>query len=266
MKRIAIAAIFWTSAVSAAPANVDRCAQAAEDGQRLRDDNKLRGARDKFLECGSESCPLVIRKDCIRWKTELDAAIPNVVVRAVDKRGRDVSGAKIVVDGVSVRDRIDGTGVALDPGEHVIGVVATSGAKVDQKVVLVRSEHDRVITLSFDVSLETNGNAVVDAPLPPAPPPPEKNYAPAIMLGSAAVISLGVFTALDITAWGKYKDLENGCGQTKSCTDDEVSTNRTQFRIAGVALAAGVVLGVAAAYFFVRPPVRLTAGGFRTTF
>ena len=276
MKRFAwVAAIIaGASSAQAAPPNaaVDRCAQAAEDGQRLRDDSKLRGARDKFLECGAESCPVVVRRDCNRWKLEIDAAIPTLVVRAVDSRGRDVSGVKVVLDGATTSERVDGKNVPVDPGEHTVSIVAKDGTKVDQAIVVLRSERDRVVTLAFDRALDPEGAPLLTAALAPTPAP-VKSYALPIFLGGAAVLSLGVFTLFDLTAWGHYRDQEDGCGKTPAgCSKSDDDTIRTQFRVAGVSLAAGVVLGAVAGYFFAFPPektpvsVAFTGNGIRGSF
>ena len=256
------ASSFFSFSAAAGPPTVDRCAQAAEDGQKLRDESKLKGARDKFLECGSEACPAVVRRDCIRWKGELDNAIATVVVRAVDKRAQDVSGAKLLVDGVNVKDRLDGGAVPVDPGEHTLTVIASSGAKAEQRVVLSRTEHDRVVTLTFDRELNTDGAALGSGAGVIVPPTePQKSYVLPIFLGGAAVLSLGVFAAFDATAWSKYKNLEDGCGMTAAgCSSSDTNTVRTQFRIAGVTLVAGLILGAVAGYFFAFPPEQKTPG------
>lgn len=266
MRRLAIALVLsslsFAAAANAAPGG-DQCARAAEEGQRLRDDAKLRAARPQFLECSRESCPAFIRNDCIKWLAEADAALPTVSVRARDSRGMDITGAKLDIDGVVVAESLKGQSIQLDPGEHMITVTARAGDKLGQKVVVVRGERDRILTFSFDRALEPDGRAVdgtgprvVQLPSGARDTPPSDgaSYALPITFTTIAVVGLATFTALDIHAYGRYSDLKDGCGATKSCTREDVSGLSGEFVGAAIALGVGLASAGLATYFFLTMP------------
>jgi hypothetical protein len=65
---------------------IDACIAAAEEGQHLRLEGELTFAREKFLACSHVECPAVLRADCTRWLSELEAVKPPVVVPAAPRR------------------------------------------------------------------------------------------------------------------------------------------------------------------------------------
>src|SRR4051794_37283699 len=84
------------------------CGKAAEEAQALRDGGQLQAALDKLVRCSADHCPVVVRKDCVTWMDQVEKAIPSVIVNAVDSRGHDVMGVRVIVDGKVVRERLDG--------------------------------------------------------------------------------------------------------------------------------------------------------------
>jgi len=58
----------------------------------------------------------MIKKDCLRWSSEVDRAMPTVIFTAKDPAGQDMVDVRVFVDGQKVADRIDGRPAALDPG------------------------------------------------------------------------------------------------------------------------------------------------------
>jgi hypothetical protein len=76
-------AVSIARAAAADPPPKAACAHAAEDGQRLRTEGKLREARESFTACAAERCPALVRSDCSGWLAEVEAAVPTVVIRAI---------------------------------------------------------------------------------------------------------------------------------------------------------------------------------------
>jgi hypothetical protein len=99
---------------------VRACIASSTNGQTLRNQGKLVAARDEMIACARDACPAIVRSHCARWLTEIDAAIPSVVVRAVDASGADMIGAKLAIDGRAVK--LDGQAVRLDPGPHTVAI------------------------------------------------------------------------------------------------------------------------------------------------
>lgn len=264
-----VALLALTTARPARAANA--CVTAAGNAQDLRDANRLREARAALLVCSQRTCNNVVRADCERWLREVDAQTPSLVVRATDARGRDVLGARVMID--DSPSELDGHPVTVDPGQRRVRVVARSGAVAEQRVLVALGEKARVVEMKFDVPLEEDGTAHVAPVGPPTeekktpPPAQDKPGVAPYVLGGAGVAALLVFTYLEVSGHSAFSDLENGCGRTRSCTDAEIDPVKSKFVGAGVSLGIGLVaIGAAVITYVVgRPskvPVNL-ARGFR---
>src|SRR5215471_13311683 len=89
-------------ALLAPPARADeasRCIKAAEDAQVQRDAGHLMSALDDLVICARDVCPIVVRQDCVSWLPQVEATLPSVLVHAVDARGADVVGVRVLIDG-----------------------------------------------------------------------------------------------------------------------------------------------------------------------
>jgi tetratricopeptide (TPR) repeat protein len=79
--------------------------------------------------------------------------------------------------------------------------------------------------------------------VPPPPAKAEPNRLPAfIALGVGGALGGGALVT-GILAKGKYDDAKSGCGRTRSCTDDQLSSSRT-LAITSTVLTGAAVLGV----------------------
>lgn len=220
------------------------CVKAAEEAQSLRDAGHLRASLDKLVRCSAEDCPLVVRKDCISWMDQVEKSLSSVIVHATDGRGKDVIGVRVIVDGTVVRERLDGRELVLDPGEHRFRLEVHGAAPLAQDVLLSQGERNRILRVQFDAPLGTNGEPVTR---------PDEHVAPAtdvrgiagyglLGLGGAALVGFGL---LEIVAQGEYRTLRDGCGTTRACSSEDLSSTQTKFDLAKVALGVGVVsLGV----------------------
>lgn len=253
----AIAAVLALSMVTSSARADDKivCANASENGQKLRDDGKLMKARQEFLVCARDVCPQIIKKDCVDWLQTSEENLPTVVLGAKDSHGQDVMTAHVTFDGVTLADRLDGKAVFVDPGMHTFRFEIPGEKPIEQQMVIHEGEKNRLVSVSL-------APAVV-APPPPAggnpggvtPPPPEpeqkKSKVPAIIVGGAGIATVvagGVFYFL---ALGDYNNLKDGCGKTHTCTNDDTSPVQTKadisyvlFGVGGALVITGVVLYV----------------------
>lgn len=266
-----VALLALTTARPARAANA--CVTAAGNAQDLRNANRLREARAALLVCSQRTCNTVVRADCERWLREVDGQTPSLVVRATDARGRDVLGARVMID--DAPSTLDGNPVAVDPGQRRVRVVARSGAVAEQRVLVALGEKARVVELKFDVALEEDGTAYVapsptvkEATLPPASVAAKETPGVApYVIGGVGVAALLVFTYFEVSGHSAFSDLENGCGRTRSCTDAEIDPVKSKFVGAGVSLGVGLVaLGAAVITYVVGRPTKATVNlsrGFR---
>jgi hypothetical protein len=255
---VASAFVFFASVAQAAPS---ACVQANQDAQDLRNKGQLREARAQLLVCANKSCNAVIRGDCEKWLKEVDEETPSIVVRVVDSRGQDVLGAKVTVD--DARIELDGKPVSVDPGQRAIKARAKSGDVAETKVLVVQREKARVIEVKFPNELSPDGTRPEATPSgdgsnPPSHPPrgdstpttPPSRTIP-ITLGAIGGVAIVAFAFFEIAGQSAYSDLENGCGRTKSCTDNEIDPVKSKFVAAGVSLGVGILaLGAAAVVYF----------------
>src|SRR5438552_19090580 len=74
------------------------CVNAADAAQRLRNANKLLEARANLQICARDVCPSIVRSDCTRWRAEVEASVPTVVLRAQDAHGQELTDVKVMLD------------------------------------------------------------------------------------------------------------------------------------------------------------------------
>jgi hypothetical protein len=239
------------------------CTGAANEAQDLRAANRLRDARVQLLICSRPTCNSVVRSGCEKWLKEIDEQQPSIVVRAVDARGRDVLGARAMIDDVAIE--LDGSAAPVDPGQHVVRLKAKSGDVAERPVLVALGEKARVIELRFGSALAQDGTRASDDATASSDSPRDKDRAeaetpktdpvPLVLLGTG-VVAAAVFVVFEVIGQKNYSDLENGCYRDKSCKPEQVDPVRTQFVIAGISLGVSAVAFAAAAlmHFAAKPP------------
>ena len=229
-----------------------QCVDAYKQAQVLRKSGDYVTARDQLLICSRESCPPIVKQDCVPWLGELTRGIASVVVQATDASGKALSTAKVSVDGKVVATTLDGRPIDVSPGTHTIRIEAEGAPAVERSVVLKEGEKKRAVKVELEVV---------------APPPPPKSTEPlaptsrpvpvgAIVVGVVGVVGVGVFATLGLIGTARKSDLD-AC--KPNCNPADVDTVRTQFIAADVALAVGgVALASAVVWILLRPEVKET--------
>jgi hypothetical protein len=271
---VAVAAALSLSCprAKADPPTKAQCVEANTRAQDLRRAGKHSAARQALVLCTDPACPAVVRNDCTHRLDELEKVQPTIVFVARDAAGNDVSAVKVTVDGAPLTDRLDGSELRVDPGEHVFTFTVAGQAPFMKKLVLVVGDKDR----REPITVLTASSA--PAPPPPAPPEarpvaPSTTAAPTIAtspsaggmgtqkilgltaggLGVAGVALGSVFGVLASAASSQQK---SDCPSATSCPShgtalSEHSTMTTDGAVSTVAFAAGaVLLATGAALFF----------------
>lgn len=252
MTRLRLAAIAVGLIFVASEARADKlstCLSAVDAGQSLRFSGKLREARARFITCAAPSCPHVVRTDCARWATEIEASTPTLVVTA-SLDGHDVSDVSVTIDGESRQSSIDGIALPIDPGQHVIR--GTRGSEtVEERIVVAEGEKNRKLALTFPS----------ERPAPPVgPPPPSASVAPAgnnprvlpLVLAGVGTVALGGFAYFGITGKNDYGALERTCAP--ACTDRQVDAVHGKLLIADIALVVSAVSYASAVVLWLTAP------------
>lgn len=233
-----VAALGAASAPAGAAVDKAACLDAHQDAQKLRNEGRLRDAREKLLVCAAEACPSLVKVDCERWLPEVEHDLPTVVVRVQDESGVDVTDATLTIDGKATP--LDGKPIALDPGVHAFETTRGSGdsASVVKQQVLVRvGEQNRVVDVHFGAqSKKDESTSSGPSPLP-------------WILGGVGVVALGGAAYFGLHARSRLNELRDTCAP--QCDPADKPAIQRELVISDVLLGAGVVsLGVAT-YLFV---------------
>lgn len=195
-------------------------------------DGKLTAAQQQLLTCSQASCPAAVSRECAKWLEEIKQSLPSIVVIAKGVDGEDVTDVTVFVDGQQIAESLTGRAVPLDPGSHVLRFEHRSETPVEQTLVVREGVKNRAVEVSFggDAAGARTGGAG-----------PSERSAPigAYVLGAVGLASLGVFTGLAVAGTSEVEDLRDTCGQTSSCTDDEIDSARETLIIGDVFLGVG---------------------------
>jgi hypothetical protein len=244
---------------------------ANASAQDLRRDGKLSEAREQLRICNDPKCPGIVRTDCTKRLDELEAAQPTVVFDAKDGAGADLSAVKVTVDGKVLTERLGGSALQVNPGEHTFTFEVAGQPPVTRHLVLREGEKDRheQVVLGAPVSAQPTPSATAALPATPLEVSPgaaqshgglgtQKTLG--LVVGGVGVAGLvvgGIFGVLTASAISAQK---NDCASATNCTNyaqaqSDHSTWSTDGTISTVAFIAGgaLVAGGAVLFFTAKP-------------
>lgn len=262
---VVTAALVWAPEIHAQ----DRvaCLRAYDEGQAARDERRLTRARAAFTTCASSSCPGVLRKDCLVWLDEVDMAMPSLVLRAVDGRGRDRADVRVELDGSLLMSELDGKAVAVDPGAHTLVIRAKGLPPAEQELVIAEGEKNRVLVVHLPEPETTPADTDVSSPraAPETPRPPSRSLVVPLVLSGASVLALSAAGYFYWTGIQGGEALRDDCGSpTPSCSRRDVDDVHTKLLVGDVLLGAGLVAAAGLVlYLILSPPSSVAARGAR---
>jgi hypothetical protein len=220
---------------AAAADRVQECIGEHVEAQLLRKQGRLVEARARLLECAQTTCPALVRDECAVLGREVEAALPSVVLGAVDADGQPTSEPMVSIDGSWELVPLDGGSLRLDPGEHRLRFQHPDGTLRDVELVLAESEHDRRVVADFR-STPASGGARG-----------ERRWPSSVLLVSAGVATaaLGSFTYFALSGRSVQDDLEQCKPNCENRAD--IDRMRSRYLIADISLGLALVsLGVGA--------------------
>jgi hypothetical protein len=256
-----------TTVLAADPTTAD-CLSASESSLKLRGEHKLRDARNHALVCAAANCPADVRNECLRRVEQVNAAMPTIVFEAKDGAGNDLVAVRVSMDGENLADRLEGSAISLDPGEHTFRFEMEGKPPVEKKLVIHEGEkdrHERVVvdggTASAAAPVATPA-PVSSASAPAAASPTSAAATPAswssqktiaIVVGGAGVVGLvvgGIFGSIASSKWSDAKSECSGssCPQYQQALSDHdaassaATVSTVSFIVGGLAVAGGAVL------------------------
>jgi hypothetical protein len=204
----------------------------------------------------------MVRDDCTKRLDELENAQPAIVFDAKDASGRDVSLVQVTLDGHPITERLDGTALQVDPGEHVFVFTAPGQAPVTQAFVLKEGDKERRerILIGAGATAPLSGESLAISTSPQTAPGSRGGMGPQKILGLVAggmgvagLAAGGVFTALSISEGNQQqKDCPtSSCGvHDHALATSDHSTGETEQTVSIVGFAAGGALLVGGAILF----------------
>jgi hypothetical protein len=244
-----VAVLIMAPSARAESPTKSECVAANETAQDLRTTGKLRAARQKLAICTADSCPGPIREDCAQRLQEVDAALPSLMIEAVDVNGHDLTTVRVVMDGAPLVTQLGGTAIAVDPGEHRFEFDAEGFNRKSDTILVREGQRNR----SFRVVLE----ATPQQPVPATDGSMMRNLG--IGVGAAGVVGIVVGSILGFVAKSTYDHaFQYECGSNvTTCTQEGANDGVTAHNQAALA-TAGFVLGGAllvagAAFYFTAP-------------
>lgn len=278
---VAAAGVLWSPRLDAAEPTVADCLAATEASLESGNEHHLRTERTQLLVCAAATCPIDIRKECVRRIEEVNAAIPTILFEAKDATGNDLSAVKVTMDGVPIAERLEGVPLSIDPGPHIFVFEAAGHLAVTRRFVLRESEKDRRERIVFgaaraagatpqNTAVSGEPTATMQAPFfsPTAESTKEglgTQKVLGVTAGGVGVAALAVGSAFGLAAISKKDRAQEECPNlcaTQSQVDDwrdaktagNVAT--ALFVAGGVALAGGAILWFTAP----APAPNVTAG------
>jgi hypothetical protein len=260
-----------------APPTMSECLSANESAIALRSEHRLRQAREQALICAATSCPGEVRDACLLRVRDLNAAIPSIVFLAKDDGGRDLVAATVSMDGEQIGDRLDGTAIPVDPGQHKFVFEVPGRPPIERSLVVSEGQKDRRETITI---ASTSATLVPASPLgartgssailPPASggahvgpasadaPSGEGRRIAGVIVGAMGVVGLalgGVFGGIAESKWSSAKAYCDG--MPVSCTASQGSTGfqdehsaSTMATLSTVSLITGGVLATGGVVIF----------------
>lgn len=256
---VALLGFAWSSLPALAAASEptkNECIDANETAQSLRKNGKILEAEQRLRVCVAASCPGPVRDDCAQRLTEVRSATPTIVFVVKDDADQDLSAVHVTMDGAPLVDNLDGTAIALDPGEHRFVFEADGRMKEERTLLMHEGEkdrHERIVLVRSPPIVTPPVNAPVAAE-----PPPVSNGNPrriaGIAVGAAGAVGVVIGSVFGILAKSTYDHAftecdskPNGCnsngnGQADGQTAHHQATVSTVAFVAGAALLGGGAL------------------------
>ena len=235
-------AVTGTPHLAVAESDGSACATTAEEAQELRTEHKLREAQQKLLTCAQPTCPAIVRTDCMQWLSEVEKAMPTVVIKASGPTYREIIAVRVWLDGVLLFDRLNGLAHPVNPGVHQFRYEVDGMIPIEEQVVIREGEERRMLVVQFQAMPDTGystSNSVEPAKVRRTPVIP-------FVLGGVGLAALGSFAYFGIKGRAEASDLESGCGVTKTCSNAQIDQVRRKLQIADVSLGVSLIsLGIA---------------------
>jgi hypothetical protein len=234
-----------------------QCIDAHANGQVARGQGELLQAKQLFLSCAADGCPQVIRDDCAKFGSEVEAALPSVVVVARTSSGQDLPSATVRIDEAGDALPVDGRALSINPGRHVFKIATPDGSTAAVTTVIREAEKYQRVVAQVAVRAQPASDT-------PEPEPNERGVSPLVyVFGGMGLVAASSFTYFALDGRSKEKTLDK-CAP--DCARSDVDAMRRSYLIGDVSLGVAVAsLGVGAYFLFRSPAPSQSSGANRVS-
>jgi hypothetical protein len=261
-------ALAFASAPAAADLTKDQCIDANGKGQELRREGMFSAARVQLRQCGTPSCPAMVRDDCARRLDELERAQPTIVFEVKDAAGVDLIDVRVSVDGQPLVAHLSGKPVNVDPGAHEFTFEVAGKPPVTERILVSEGEvgrREHVVVGAAPVAATPAAAPPSSAPLStaesasPSTPPSAGLGARKVIglsIGGAGIVGVGVGAVFGLMASSAWSHAKSACGGDPTQCKNVVSgtsyrdTTQTDGTISTIGFIAGGALVAAGAIVF----------------
>lgn len=224
------------------------CAAAYQSTQAARRDGHLVRARREALACAAAACPAHLVRDCTTAAAELEALIPTVIIDVQSEDETKIADATFTIDGETERHPAGGRALAVDPGQHIVHVVAPGWQPGTVRFTSSERERD----LRVVVTLARTPAAVAAKPTTQPASPDDGEPMLAYVAAGVGGFALAGAAFFGWQGLGIRRDL-NELGCKPNCPSAQVDEMRTDFLLADILLGTSLVSLAGALYLFLAP-------------
>ncbi len=254
-------------------ATTNKCIAANEGAIRFRTEHKFRQAREQAIVCAADTCPGAIREVCRKRVTDLDAAIPTIVFEVKDARGRDLDQVRVTMDGEPLVDRLDGTAIAVDPGEHAFVFEAADAPRLERHLLLYEGAKGRREAMAIEQPAAPLAPVATTAPATmerePSPHGLGTRKIVGLTMAGAGVVGVALGAVFGIETMSAWSSVKTACrpGGPGACPDanrPSVTSDHDNARFDGTVstiafVAGGALVAGGLTVFFTRSHDESTA-------
>jgi hypothetical protein len=231
------------------PGEADACFTAAERAQPLVKQKRLREARAELEVCARDVCPRIARTDCRDWLVDVAREQPSIVIAAHEvnegQNTRDVSGARAIIDGAIVVDRVDPKPIPIDPGVHRLRLEKPGLGPIEQNIEIHEGEKGRVVTFTWRTSWVGR-----------SPPRARDSWRPTpasvYVMSVLGILGLGVGASLEATGLAKRDGELAQC--SPHCSPTLVDQVRNITRAGDLSVGVGTLFVLGAGILYLARP------------
>jgi hypothetical protein len=183
---------------------------------------------------------------------EIDASMPTIVFEARDAAGAIVFAVKVKMDGDVLAERLQGSALPIDPGEHTFTFEVAGRPSVEKHLMIFEGEKLRRERVEFEALPAPTpaatppvalGSETTEPPHPAARPPLGKGRIAALALGGVGVVATGVGVAYSFVAMSRRDHATSIC--PNDCSDPTGVNAWSDANSAGNIATASFIVGAA---------------------